>query len=190
MNLEESRTLFNEFVTSEKIKLHCREVETVMAHLAEATGEDKEKWAIAGLMHDVDCDVEPDIMNQGRRAVEILKERTDCPEDICQAILAHNEENIGVMRESKLDYALSAADNISGLIFAYALMRKGIEDMKVSGLKKKLKNEGFAASVRRGVIYDIEKAGMELDAFLATSIAAMQSIGDEIGLTNLNEGEQ
>lgn len=181
MNLSEARELFNEFVKSEKVKVHCREVEVITQALAKELGENEEQWAVAGLMHDMDCDVEPDIMNQGKKAVEILKERTDCPEEVCHAILAHNEENLGVKRESKLDFALSAADNVSGLIYAYGLMKGTLDGMQVKGLKKKLKNKGFAATIRRELILDIEKAGMELDRFLEVSIAAMQGISKEIG---------
>jgi len=64
MNLEEARQLLNEFVSSERVRLHCREVEAIMRALAGELGEDEEKWAIAGLMHDMDCDVEPNIKNQ------------------------------------------------------------------------------------------------------------------------------
>ncbi len=182
MNIDEARKLFNEYVTLEKIRLHCKGVESVMRAIALELGEDEEKWAIAGLMHDMDCEAEPDIKNQGRKAVEILKEKTDCPEDICHAILAHNESNLGVKRESKFDYALSAADNISGLIYAYGLIKGTLEGMQVKGLKKKLRDKGFAASVRRDLILDIEKSGLELGRFLEISIKAMQEISDEIGL--------
>ena len=181
MDIKQARELFNEFVKSDKVKVHCREVEVITQALAKELGEDEEQWAIAGLMHDMDCDVEPDIMNQGRRAVEILKEHSDCSEEVCHAILAHNESNLGVKRESKLDFALSAADNVSGLIYSYGLMKKTLDGMQVKGLKKKLKNKGFAAAVRRDLILDIEKAGIELDRFLEVSIAAMQGISKEIG---------
>ena len=157
--------------------------EEVEDGLAKELGEDDEKWAMAGLLHDMDCDIEPDIKNQARRAVEILKEKTDCPEDLCHAVLSHNEENLGIKREAKFDFALSAADNISGMIYAYALMRGTIEGMKPKGIKKKLKDTGFAATVRRELIYDIEKAGMEMTTFLDISIKALQGIKREIGLS-------
>lgn len=181
MDIVKARELLNEFVKSDKIKQHCREVEVINKAVATELGEDEEKWAIAGLLHDLDCDIEPNIMNQARKAVEILKEKTDCSEEILQAILAHNEANLGVKRESKLDFGLSASDNISGLIYSYGLMKKTLDGMEVKGLKKKLKNKGFAAAVRRDLITDIEKTGLGLDKFLEISIKAMQSIAKEIG---------
>ena len=182
MNLGEAGGLLQEHVKSEKIRLHCREVEVIMAALAKELGEDEEQWAIAGLLHDLDCDIVPDVKQQALKVVEILKERTDCSEEVCHAILAHNESNLGVKRESRLDFALSAADNVSGLIFAYGLMKKFLDGMQVKGLKKKLRDKSFAASVRRDLILDIGRAGMELDRFLEVSIGAMQGISKEIGL--------
>ena len=75
---------------------------------------------------------------------------------------------------------LSAADNISGLIYAYGLVRKSLDGIDIVGLKKRLKNKGFATSVRRDLIQDAEKF-MPLDKFLEISIKAMQSIKREIG---------
>jgi len=179
--IEKARKLFSEKITSDTVKMHCTEVESVMKELAIEMKEDEEKWALAGLMHDADCDIEHDVKNQGKKAVEMLREIGFSDEDVLHAILAHNEENTGVNRQSKFDYALSAADNVSGLIYAYALMRKSIKDMDVSGLKKKFKDKRFAATVRRDLIKDIEKTGISLDKFLEISIRAMQKIADKIG---------
>jgi len=174
-----TQELFNKYVKSEEIKKHCLEVSTIMKFLAKELGEDEEKWANAGLMHDMDCDITPEIGVQGRKAAEIANEN-GYSEDICHAILSHNEDNLGVKRESKFDYLLSAADNMSGLIYSYGLMRKSLDGMDVAGLKKKLKNKAFAASVRRDLIQDAEKF-ISLDKFLEISIKAMQSIKGEIG---------
>lgn len=174
-----TQELFDKYVKSDEVRKHCLEVSTIMQFLARELGEDEEKWAAAGLMHDMDCDITPDIQVQGKRAAEIARQE-GYSEDICHAILAHNEENLGVKRESKFDYVLSAADNVSGLIYTYGLMRKSLDGMDVSGLKKKLKNKAFAASVRRDLILDVEKF-MPLDKFLEISIRAMQSIAKDIG---------
>ncbi|MDP3027279.1 MAG: HD domain-containing protein [Nanoarchaeota archaeon] len=174
-----TQELFNKYIKSEEIKKHCLEVSTIMKFLAKELGEDEEKWASAGLMHDMDCDITPEISVQGKKAAEIA-EQNGYSKDICHAILSHNEDNLGIRRESKFDYMLSAADNISGLIYAYGLMRKSLDGMDVSGLKKKLKNKAFAASVRRDLIQDAEKF-MPLNKFLEIAIKSMESIKGEIG---------
>jgi putative nucleotidyltransferase with HDIG domain len=174
-----TQELFDNYVKSDEIRKHCLEVSTIMKFLAKELEEDEDKWANAGLMHDMDCDITPEISIQGRKAAEIAKEN-GYSEDICHAILSHNEENLGIKRESKFDYMLSAADNVSGLIYVYGLMRKSLDEMDVAGLKKKLKNKGFAASVRRDLIQDAEKF-IPLDKFFDISIKAMQSIKKEIG---------
>ena len=174
-----TQELFNKYVKSKEIRRHCLEVSTIIKFLAKELGEDEEEWASAGLMHDMDCDITPEINVQGRKAAEIAKEN-GYSKNICHAILAHNEDNLGVKRESKFDYMLSAADNISGLIYAYGLVRKSLDGIDIVGLKKRLKNKGFATSVRRDLIQDAEKF-MPLDKFLEISIKAMQSIKREIG---------
>ena len=180
--IEDAQKLLEENVKDEKIKLHCLEVSTIAKAVAKELNEDEEKWKIAGLTHDMDCEMEPDIHKQALKAADIMK-KNGFSEDICHAILTHNKENLGVKRESTFDYGLSACDNISGLIYAYALMRnKEVTGMTASKLKKKLKNKDFAAAVRRNLIYDINKTGLELDKFLEIAIQAMVSIAPEIGL--------
>jgi putative nucleotidyltransferase with HDIG domain len=176
----DAKSLFEQNIRTDNIRLHCIEVEAVMAELAKEFGGD-EGWAIAGLLHDLDFEEVKDLENHGRKTVEILK-KEGFPEDVVHAVASHNEIGTGVKRENKFDFALAAADNISGLIFAYALMRKSIAGMDVAGLKKRLKDKRFAANCNRDKIFDIEKAGIPLDKFLEVSIRAMQGIADKIGL--------
>jgi len=177
--IEKARVIFDKHVKNEQIRKHCLKVASIMKAVAASLGEDSERWEIAGLMHDSDCEL-VGIEEQGNKAAEIL-EKESFDSDICHAIRAHNEENTKVNRESKFDYVLSAADNISGLIYAYALMRGSMEGMKIKGLKEKLKMKSFAATVRRDLIYDIEKF-MPLDKFLEIAIKAIKEIKQEIGL--------
>ncbi len=179
--IEESRELLKKHLQTETTRMHCREVEVIMRKLALEFNENAEIWSAAGLLHDIDCDIEKDNFKmQGTTAANMLREE-GYPEEICHAILAHNESLNGIKRESKLDFALSAADNVSGLIYSYGLMKKTLDGMEVSGLKKKYKAKGFAVTVRRELIADIEKAGMPLDKFFEVAIKAMQSISKEIG---------
>lgn len=179
MNFGEAKKLLKEYVKKEEIRLHCLEVSTIMRYLAPEFKEDEEKWAIAGLLHDLDYELFSNLDEHAKKTAQILREK-DISEDIIQAILSHNEEYTHVKRENLFEYCLSASDNISGMIFAYGLMRKSLNGMEVNNLKKKMKEKSFAATVRRDLIYDIEKF-MSLNKFLEISIKAMQSIAKDIG---------
>lgn len=182
MNKQQAEKLFEKYIKSETIKNHCLEVATIMESMAKDLSEDKEKWYVVGFLHDLDYE-DPkysDLKNHTQKTKEILEEK-NFPADLIKTIQSHNEEGSGVKREKQIDYVLSAADNISGLIYAYGLMRKSLDGMKVGKLKKRMKDKHFAAKVNRDKIVDIEKADIELDKFLEVSIKAMQSISKEIG---------
>jgi len=181
---DKTNELFNDYIKSDNLKMHCKEVSVIMIFLARELDEDEEEWAATGLLHDLDfegLDWEnpEDMKTHGKITAQRLTQ-ADYPQNIIHAILSHNEENTGIKRENKFDYCLAAADNVSGLIYAYALMRHGLKEMEVKGLKKKMKDKRFAAAVRRNLIRDVEKY-IPLDKFLEISIKAMQSIAVELG---------
>jgi putative nucleotidyltransferase with HDIG domain len=181
---DKTKELFEDHINKKELRNHCLEVEIIMRFLAKELEEDEEKWAMTGKLHDLDFENldmnNPEDMKVHGKITADKLNKADYPQDMIHAVLAHNEENTGVKRENKFDYCLCAADNISGLIYAYGLMRGGLDDMKVKGLKKKMKDKTFAAAVRRDLILDIEKV-MDFDKFLEVSIKAMQSISEEIG---------
>lgn len=180
-SLNDAKQLLHKTVKDEKIRLHCLEVSTIMHETAKAVDEDVEKWSITGLVHDIDFQDLENIEEHGKAAAEILRQN-GYSEEIITAVMSHNSEHTGIMRQAKMDYALSAADNVSGLIYAYALMKGGtIAGMDATGLKKKMKDKRFAANVRRDLITDVSVI-MPLESFLETAIRAMQSIAKEIGL--------
>ena len=182
MNFQEAQQLLKEYVHKPEILMHCLEVSIIMRFLARELGEDEEKWAIAGLLHDIDYETFSSLEEHAKKGAEIIKQKYDkIDEEIIHAILAHNEEHTKTKRENKFDFALAASDNISGMIFAYGLMRKSLEGMEVKSLKKKMKEKSFASTVRRDLIYDINKGNIDLDKFLEIAIKAMQSIAREIG---------
>ena len=118
------------------------------------------------------------------RTLEILAEEGyEVDPEMAHAISAHNEEHTGVKRESDFDYALAAGESITGLIYAYALMRPDkLQGMKAKSLNKKFKDKHFARPVSREFIADIEKTGIEKSVFFEIAIAAMQEIASEIAL--------
>lgn len=178
--IEKSKKLFESTIKTETIRNHCIEVSAILSELAKSLDEDEEKWAAAGLVHDLDYEEVKDLENHARKTVEILQNE-NFPADLIHAVASHNPVATGVSKETRLDYALSAADNVSGLIYAYGLMKKTLEGIEPSSVRKKMKDKRFAAAVNRDAIGDIEKAGISLDKFLEISIKAMQGIKDKIG---------
>lgn len=157
-----------------------------MRALARHFDEDEDFWGITGLLHDLDMEnCGENYENHGVKTVEILREEGYEMPEMFHTIQSHCE-NLGYIdakRESKLDYCLSAAENITGLIVAYTLMipDKKLASVKPKSIKKKLKDKSFAAKVNREFINDIEKTGLERAQFLQIAIEAMQGIADEIG---------
>lgn len=173
LNRTDAIALLREFDLEDHMMQHALSSEAVMRALAQHFGEDAELWGLTGLLHDVDYPVtklSPD--EHGVKAMAILEGKL--PPEALVAIKAHNSECTGAEPSTRMDYALRAAETITGLITAAALMRPtGMEGMQVKSLKKKMKDKAFAASVNRERIRECEKIDMPLDEFLALAIQAM-----------------
>lgn len=185
ITIEKARELVRKHLQDKNNQIHSRESEAVLRALAKELGENEEVWGIAGLLHDLDWEqTSKDFAQHGIKTLAILKEEGyEVPEEAAHAISAHNEAHTGVKRESRLDYALAAGESVTGLIYAYALMRpERLANMQASSLNKKLKDKRFAANVSREYIFDVEKAGLPKSKFLEAAIRAMQGISSEIGL--------
>jgi len=166
-----------------------RESEVIMRALAKHLGEDQDVWGITGLLHDIDFDyVNKDPNRHGVEFEKILKkENVRLADEVMHAIRAHNEDSelIDDKRESQLDYALSASENLSGFLVACALVQpdKKIKSVKVDSVIKKLKRKkDFAKAVRRDLICDIEKIGISLEEFIEIALDSVYDIHEEIGL--------
>ena len=192
LSREECVLLLNKYIKTPWLKLHMRESEVIMIALAKKLGEDEEKWGLAGLLHDLDFDyVDKDPKRHVVEFDNILKIESieigkDIPQDVYHAIKAHYAEHplITQKRESKLDYALSASETLSGFLVACALVQpdKKISSVGVDSVMKKFKKKDFAKSINRKLIYDIEKVGISLEEFIEISLKALSDISDEIGL--------
>lgn len=188
INYTEARQIWDKYLKTEYLRKHTRESEVIMRKLAQLEGEDQEKWGIIGLLHDLDMDViNGDYALHGLKTVELLQaEGFDIP-DVFAPILAHTEGVEGSVhkRQTRLDYILAAAENITGIISAYVLMRpdKKIEGTTVKSIKKRIKTKSFAAGVNRRFMADItDKAGIEQQIFIQAAIDAMTEIADELGM--------
>jgi len=168
---------------------HYLESEAIMKGLAEHFGDDADYWGMLGLLHDVDWSLtKGDWTGHTLKAEEILK-GAGFDDEFIQVIQSHGYGYDAIprfkdkQREKKIEHALAAAETVTGIIYAYALMRgKKISDMEVKGLKKKFKDKRFATNCNREIVREIEKTGLELGEFLELSIESLKKIKDEIGL--------
>ena len=139
-----------EHVHAAGLRRHMVAVEAAMRAYARQLGEDEETWGLAGLLHDFDWEIHPTLGGHPRDGAPILRAR-GCPETVVRAILAHNTDGTGVVRERPIDFALIACDEITGLVIAAALVRpsKDVRDVEVKSIQKRWKERSFAAGVDR-----------------------------------------
>ena len=160
---------------------HMLATEAVMAGLAERLGEDRDEWATAGLVHDLDYDETADLPEKhGLVSAEML-EKMGFSDELVHAVKAHNAH---VPRESAMDRALYASDPVTGLIVAAALMHpsKKLAEVDVDFIMRRFKEKRFAAGADRDQIGSCSELGLELEEFIGIALTSMQGISDELGL--------
>jgi putative nucleotidyltransferase with HDIG domain len=183
MTRDEALTLVREYVKNDNLVKHMLAVEAAMRFYAEKFGEDVEKWAVTGLLHDFDWEIHPSLEGHPLAGEPILRQR-GVPEDIIRAVMSH-ADHTGVPRQTRMEKALYACDEVTGLITAVALVRpsRSLLDLEPSSVKKKWKDKAFAAGANRD---EIQKAaaefGIELWEHVGNVITAMRRIAPELGL--------
>ena len=172
------------YVKNEKMISHCLASEAVMRGLARKLGRDEEKWALAGLLHDLDVETTNADPNVHGLQTEILLKDQDIDPDILDAIRMHNEIASKKERTTEFQHALAAGETITGLIFAttYVYPDKKLTSIKPKSVVKRMKEKAFAASVNRETIMECEKIGIPIDEFAAICIQAMLPIADQLGI--------
>jgi putative nucleotidyltransferase with HDIG domain len=184
MTRDQAEVLLKKYVAGNRMLGHCYAAEAVMRALARRLGEDEEKWAMAGLLHDIDIEVtDADLTRHGLEAQKILAENGVDPE-IIDAIVMHNEMVSGRKRSTRFQHALAAGETITGLIIATTLVYpdKKLASVKAKSVVKRMKEKAFAASVNRDIIMECEQIGIPLNEFAELSLAAMREISDTLGL--------
>lgn len=172
-----------EFTHSTNLRRHMLAVEAAMGAYARRLGEDEEKWRVVGLLHDFDYEMHPQAPDHPVEGEHILAER-GWPADVRRAILSHANYT-GVARESLMEKALHACDDVTGFVTAVALVRpdKSLHSVKPKSMRKKWKQPSFAAGVDRDEVAAAAAAiDMPLDEHLAFVLAAMQGIAADLGL--------
>jgi putative nucleotidyltransferase with HDIG domain len=183
MDREAALKLVKEHVSKENLLKHMYAVEAIMKETATFLGEDQEKWRIIGLIHDIDFEkTENDPKKHTIVAEEILEDYID--DDMIRTIKTHNFENVGIQPEDVADKALIAADAVSGLIIACALIMpsKKLADVKVESIVKKFKQKDFARNCGRERILFCEQIGIPKEKFFEISLKALQKISCDLGL--------
>ena len=184
---EQANELLHKYVKGENYITHSYAVEAIMRGLAKKLApDDVEYWGICGLLHDLDEETAPwrdDFGTHGPTSAKILRDEGFGDPVMENAIMAHNPQ-CGKNPETQLEFALIAADPMSGFLKAIAQIYpdKKIASVKHKSVNKRFKETRFAAGANRQFMSLIEKAGMEWDEFVDVSLEAMKEIADEIGL--------
>jgi putative nucleotidyltransferase with HDIG domain len=186
MTRDEAYAIVQEYVKNENLIRHMLSVEAAMRFYAEKYGEDVEMWGMSGLLHDFDWEIHPTLEQHPQDGIPILRER-GVTEEIVRSIQSH-ADHTGVPRQTLMEKALYACDEITGLIVAVALVRpsKSLHDLKVKSVKKKWKDRSFAAGANREEISGAtDEFGLPLWEHVDNVIQAMRGIAPQLGL----EGE-
>jgi putative nucleotidyltransferase with HDIG domain len=187
MNRDNALAIVKQYVSNENLVRHMLAVEAAMRFYADKYDQDVELWGNTGLLHDFDWEIHPTLEEHPQAGAPILRENS-VPEEIIQAILSH-ADHTGVPRESLMEKALMACDEITGLITAVALVRpsRSLDDLRVKSVRKKWKDRSFAAGADRGEIERAaEEFGVELWEHTSNVILAMRTIGPELGFERLS----
>jgi putative nucleotidyltransferase with HDIG domain len=183
VNRQEALAFVRTHVKNEGLVRHMLSVEAAMRWYARKWGEDEEKWGLAGLLHDYDWEMHPTAETHPLEGIALLRQM-GLPEDLLGAIASHGEQP-GYPRITRFQKALSACDEVTGMITAVALVRpsKSLYDLEASSVKKKWKDKAFAAGTDRTQMEeDAKDIGVELWEHVDNVIHAMRTIAPDLGL--------
>jgi putative nucleotidyltransferase with HDIG domain len=175
--------LLTEFTQSESLRKHAMAVEACMRAYAGKFQGDPELWGVVGLLHDFDYDMYPSLDDHPYKGNAILKER-GWPEEISKAIMSHADYT-GVTRDTPMERALFACDELAGFITAVALIKpsKSLAEVDAKSVRKRMKDKAFARKVNRDdIVNGAAGLGVDLDEHIAFCIEAMKGIAGELGL--------
>lgn len=190
INKQQADQLVAQNITNQITKYHLLESEAIMRALAKHFGENEEEWGIIGLLHDIDWDLtKANPKEHLVKAPGILKP-AGASDELINAIVSHGygQSACGAPqdreRQTKLEHSLAAAETLTGIVVASALVQpdKKLASVSPQSLLKKFKSKSFAANCNREIIMECEKIGLTLEQFLEIGLKALQSISDKIGL--------
>jgi len=184
LSRQEALDLIKKYLPQDNLIKHCLATEVIMRALAVKLQADEAMWGIAGLLHDLDYNETKERMDQHTLNTEKILTGMGVPQEIIDAIKGHNADNLGLQRKTVFEHALTAAECITGLIVATALVYpdRKLASVKPQSVIKRMKQKEFARSVNRDYIRECELIGIPLEEFAALSLAAMCTISEELGL--------
>jgi putative nucleotidyltransferase with HDIG domain len=180
---EEAIKILHDWTKNENLRKHAYAVEDAMRAYANHFGEDEEKWAVVGLLHDFDYEQHPDLEDHPYKGAAWLRQE-GYAEELVEGVMAH-AEHTGEPRDTRMKQAIFAVDELTGLIVAVALVRpsKKLADVSVQSVMKKWPEKRFAAGVDRA---QVEKGatelGVPLEQHVRIVLQAMQKDADRLGL--------
>lgn len=183
MTRKKALKLIQEKIKNQNLLKHCLAVEVCMRALAEHFQEDEEKWALAGLLHDIDYEQTKDNLEQhsilGAKMLEELK----IDSEIVQAVKTHNDSH-GITPESLMAKALYSVDPLTGLIVAATLVlpSKKLKDLTTENVLNRFKEKAFARGARRETIAACSEINLTLEEFVEICLKAMQSVSNQLEL--------
>src|SRR5229473_1876823 len=175
--------LLSEFTQSESLRKHALAVEACMRAYARKMGGDENLWGVVGLLHDFDYEKWPSLDDHPYKGNEILKER-GYSNEVRRAIMSHAEYT-GVTRDSPMEKALFACDELAGFITACALVKPGksLAEVEPRSVRKKMKDKAFARSVKReDIVNGAADLGVDLEEHIVFCIEALRGIAGQLGL--------
>jgi putative nucleotidyltransferase with HDIG domain len=175
--------LIERSVSKRNVIYHMLAVEAIMRSLARNLGEDEDRWGLVGLLHDIDYEKTETVPERhALLAEDTLKGLVDS--EVIRAIKSHNFEHTGCKPETRMEKALIAADAVSGLLIACALVMpsRKLADVKQESVARKFKDKDFARGANRERILYCEQIGLSKEKFLEIGLAGLEDCAQEIGL--------
>ena len=178
---DEALSLLHEWTEGESLRRHAYCVESAMRAYAGRKGAPVEQWGVTGLLHDFDYEKHPTLPDHPTKGSAVLKER-GYPEEMITAILGH----AGLApRDTDMARTLFAVDELCGFMTACAYVQpsKKVADVKVSSVRKKLKDKAFARAVNReDILAGAQELGVEMEAHIQVVLEALTADADKLGL--------
>lgn len=184
MNREDALELLKQNIQNKNLIKHCLAVEAIMGALARFFRENETKWALAGLLHDLDYEKTKDNPQEHSLIGAKMLEGLGVEKDVCQAVKVHNEAH-GICPETLIEKSLFVADVLAGLIITAALVlpSKRLADLSPQNVLNRFKEKSFARGVNREIIkLSEEYLNLKLEEFIKIGLEAMQKISADLGL--------